>query len=407
MGSHSIHPETRKALASTATPFGLLRPAELVPRQVIVKSAVNAVLGLLVFVCAYSEIFFKHQTTPAVWWAAVVLPLSCALCYLYLLVAFSRNELRQFPSHQHPVLLVLSVVALLAAHYLVASAIQLNINLYVVCYILILPASFLAGLPVWQSILVLLLSSAASFGLLSGKLPMSYIGIIVLSQILMWLVFDIIIDEMRRYALSMLQLAELRGTRRMLDQVTAQETRDRIARELHDELGHLTTVISHNLSQYSYHHKPVDPLVVNAMEMTRRLAAHVREVSHAWQDGQFDLLAAVDELSKTILFPSIHVDREGFSGKVAARHGRALFRCCQELITNSLRHSNASDVYILFISVGNGMRVIIEDNGTGKKGLEPGRGLQSVKQGLSEVGIEVSMSLGEDGFIAELDVPAP
>ena len=119
MGSHSIHPETRKALASTATPFGLLRPAELVPRQVIVKSAVNAVLGLLVFVCAYSEIFFKHQTTPAVWWAAVVLPLSCALCYLYLLVAFSRNELRQFPSHQHPVLLVLSVVALLAAHYLV------------------------------------------------------------------------------------------------------------------------------------------------------------------------------------------------------------------------------------------------------------------------------------------------
>ena len=47
----------------------------------------------------------------------------------------------------------------------------------------------------------------------------------------------------------------------------------------------------------------------------------------------------------------------------------------------------------------------IEDNGSGKKGLVPGKGLTSVKERLDELGIESTFSLGEDGFLAELDVP--
>ena len=97
---------------------------------------------------------------------------------------------------------------------------------------------------------------------------------------------------------------------------------------------------------------------------------------------------------------------EGFDGTCSATNGEILFRCCQEMITNSMRHSNATKLQILIMKSPTRFSVSIEDNGTGKAGLTPGKGLGGIRSRVLQLGGQVELVLDTEGFRAQLMVPA-
>ena len=242
--------------------------------------------------------------------------------------------------------------------------------------------------------------------LLLPKLNSLFLLQILSSQVLVYLLFSTMIGEFRQKTIANINLAQFNSMQQLLQTQVEQQTREAIARDLHDELGHLSTVISHNLSQYCYTHHNTDPLLQNAMSLTRKMSEQIRSLSHTWQVPVFDIKAALMGLANNIPRPSIEVDLDGFDGTCSAASGEILLRCCQEIITNSMRHSNASKLQILIMKSPTRFSVSIEDNGTGKTGLTPGKGLGGIRARVLQLGGHVDLVLDADGFRAQLMVPA-
>jgi len=92
----------------------------------------------------------------------------------------------------------------------------------------------------------------------------------------------------------------------------------------------------------------------------------------------------------------------------------ALYRCCQEAISNAIRHAEASDVVIRIEFARNEVRVAVEDNG---KGFDPrnlydsnsrmmSSGFWTIRQRMADIGAAFRVSTAEGrGTAIEMIVP--
>src|SRR5262245_39457013 len=139
--------------------------------------------------------------------------------------------------------------------------------------------------------------------------------------------------------------AELLATRELAVAGSRAAERLRIARDLHDVLGHHLSALSLNLEAASLERRSgsvrgADPLET-ARTLTRSTLAEVREVVGQLRqedrpDGS-DLLAALRELAASIPRPSIHLSLPDDLPPIDRDRARALVRCAQECVTNAIR----------------------------------------------------------------------
>ncbi len=57
----------------------------------------------------------------------------------------------------------------------------------------------------------------------------------------------------------------------------------------------------------------------------------------------------------------------------------ALLRCIQEIITNTLRHSGAENLWLEVYEVDGGVEVRARDDGRGAKSVQPGNGMTGMR----------------------------
>ena len=81
-----------------------------------------------------------------------------------------------------------------------------------------------------------------------------------------------------------------------------------------------------------------------------------------------------------------------------------IYRIVQESITNSIRHGNASHIWIAISREYNILLVKIRDNGKGCTDVQKGFGLHHMEERLSLLQGELSYH-GEDGFTVEARIP--
>ena len=203
--------------------------------------------------------------------------------------------------------------------------------------------------------------------------------------------------------------SELRATRALLAESTRIAERMRIARELHDLIGHHLTALSLNLEVASHlSNEAACEHVRKAQNTARLLLADVREaVSELRQDDAIDLTQALQSLIDGVPSLHVHLSTPPRFSVEDPRRAQVLLRCVQEIITNTAKHAGARNLWLTFAyDDENLLSLSAQDDGRGTASILPGNGLSGMRERLAEFGGDVSMeSETGQGFALRVRLP--
>lgn len=186
---------------------------------------------------------------------------------------------------------------------------------------------------------------------------------------------------------------ELKAAQVQLADREREQERLRIARELHDSVGHHLTALSLNLEAASITVEgPGAEHVRRAQGVARTLLSEVREVVSSLRDGPMRLGPSLRELARDVPGLSVHLqvpEQLSVSEPAAAW---SVFRCVQEVITNTLRHASARNLWIDVVRTEDGgIQVHARDDGRGAPSLKPGAGLAGMQERFAQLGGTVEL----------------
>lgn len=148
-----------------------------------------------------------------------------------------------------------------------------------------------------------------------------------------------------------------------------EKERQRIANDLHDDLGGLMTTIKWhfealNDNKNSEHHKKTSHLLDEAYNKIRSIA-HEKNSGVLANKG---LLKAIKEMANTISGSdklTIQVIDYGLDQRLENSLELTIFRVIQELLANIIKHAEATDATIHITNHDDSLNILVEDNGKG------------------------------------------
>jgi two-component system sensor histidine kinase DesK len=182
--------------------------------------------------------------------------------------------------------------------------------------------------------------------------------------------------------------------------------RERIARDLHDVLGHTLSVIvlkAELAGRLLNHPTAADPLRAAAeiadVERTARTAlAEVREAIGGYRSQG---LAAEIEAAQRVLDAAnvrLIVDTvSATSASLSAAEETVLALALREAVTNIVRHAQATTCHLRFITRDGRRRLVVEDNGH-HTGSREGNGLRGMRERVESLGGQLSLERGNAGI---------
>jgi signal transduction histidine kinase len=186
--------------------------------------------------------------------------------------------------------------------------------------------------------------------------------------------------------------AELLATRELFADGTRAVERLRIARELHDGLGHHLTALSLQLEiARNVGDEHAKAPIEKARAITKELLGEVRAVVGTLrEDVPLDLSHALRTLVAGISRPRVYLEVER-DLQVASPLAHTIFRCVQEALTNVVRHAQAENVYVAVSSNEGIVAVTARDDGRGAAELKPGHGLSGLRERIEAMGGRVEI----------------
>jgi signal transduction histidine kinase len=203
--------------------------------------------------------------------------------------------------------------------------------------------------------------------------------------------------------------AELRAAQELLAESSRVSERLRIARELHDVIGHHLTALSLNLEVASRISEGKSKEVVDRSHaIAKLLLSDVRSVvSTLREDETIDISKALSSLVEGIPKPYIHLTMPSDLHLEDTNKAQVIVRCIQEVITNTMKHANAENLWLSLERTPDGITIHARDDGHGTKNVQAGNGLQGMRERLEQIGgrLSVSSSPGK-GFELSAYLPA-
>lgn len=137
--------------------------------------------------------------------------------------------------------------------------------------------------------------------------------------------------------------AELRATQKLYESNVRVEERVYIARELHDTIGHSLTAISTNLQlAEKLCNNEAKEAIQDSYNVSKLLLSDVREiVTSLRKEEKPNLYEVLITLISAIKYPKIQFEMQENLTIKDPSISHTLFRCVQEIITNTIKHSRA------------------------------------------------------------------
>ena len=201
--------------------------------------------------------------------------------------------------------------------------------------------------------------------------------------------------------------AELQATQALLADTVRTAERLRIARDLHDSIGHHLTALSLHLDLADRQLAGANASVHTARELSRSLLSEVRVVVSSERGDQYiDLAQSLRTLCNGIPAPAIRLQVDDDVRIASALTAHTLFRCIQEAISNAVRHAAASLLTIHVSQRGANVGATISDDGRGALGRAEGNGLTGMRERLLALGGALRTGdLPQGGFQVDLSLP--
>ncbi len=207
----------------------------------------------------------------------------------------------------------------------------------------------------------------------------------------------------------------LRSQAAAIEELAKTRERNRIARDIHDGLGHYLTVV-HVQLEAAQAFLVRDPrtarsALLKAQELTREGLADVRRSVAVLRESapQRPLVAAIEKLAAECSADGIDaaLTLSGTPRPLPEPVEVTLYRAAQEALTNVRRHAHASRLTIeLTFAATDGIRLRVEDDGVGADEVRHGFGLLGLRERAESVGGKIVVRSGRGhGFTLEVELP--
>ena len=207
---------------------------------------------------------------------------------------------------------------------------------------------------------------------------------------------------------------ELNSYLALSEKIAEDRERKRIAREVHDTLGHALTGISAG----------IDAVKVLVDIDTNRAKEQLNNVSVVVRDGIRDVRGSLNKMRpgalenntlkealikiireyEAISNLEIHLCYEWDNIDLDIAKEDIVFRVIQESITNSVRHGHAKTIWIELLEEDEAYVMTIHDDGVGFDELRYGYGLKQMQERLMIIGGSVHFE-NRDGFYTYIEIP--
>lgn len=207
---------------------------------------------------------------------------------------------------------------------------------------------------------------------------------------------------------------KLRDSSSNIEEITILKERNRIAREIHDTMGHTLTSV---LMELEAGERLLKTDKAAGAEKIGLAKGQIRK-------GLNDIRESVGVLKKgqnVVDFPAslkLLMDETAGHGDIFIRYEisdlpplsefqeKAVFRALQEGLTNGIKHGNSSAFTFLLYYDSGQIRFHLQDNGTGCDKVVCGFGLSAMEQRIREVGgILLITSSWQEGFGIDITIP--
>jgi signal transduction histidine kinase len=207
----------------------------------------------------------------------------------------------------------------------------------------------------------------------------------------------------------------LRDHAAQVEELATAKERNRLAREIHDSLGHYLTVVNVQIgaartvldqdrTRSLEHLSNAQSLTQEGLAEVRRSVAALRASPAESRPLPEALSVLVDQWNAAGLNARLAVS--GTPRPLTPQTNLTLYRAGQEALTNVAKHANATSVDVRLNYDGDRVRLTIKDNGVGGSSSEGGFGLLGVRERVQLLNgyVRVRAEAGK-GFTLEVEVP--
>lgn len=202
-----------------------------------------------------------------------------------------------------------------------------------------------------------------------------------------------------------------------VEELAVSRERNRMARDVHDTIGQtlsmLMTLLQVSIVSCRKDSKGIEENLNNAVKITKEGLNEIRRSISGLVPEKLEGNNFYDALNSLVtdfecLGMKIELSVNKVDQKVDAEHSEAMYRICQEALTNSVKHGKATEVNIIIKFTDTFIRLFIFDNGVGCKSKSSGNGfgLKGMKQRVEALnGVIKCGSDGEKGFNIHVELP--
>lgn len=208
---------------------------------------------------------------------------------------------------------------------------------------------------------------------------------------------------------------QLKEYSKITEKMGETKERNRLAREIHDTLGHTLTGISAG----------IDACITMVEKDPKETKKQLEVISRVTREGINEIRRSVnklrpDTLERLSLESAIHqmiIEIESmtqthiyFSSdvmdlKFASDEEDAIYRVIQESLTNAIRHGKATQIWVHIKDGGNGEIILtVRDDGIGCKEMKKGFGMRHIIERIKMLNGTVEFD-GTDGFTVTARIP--
>lgn len=208
-----------------------------------------------------------------------------------------------------------------------------------------------------------------------------------------------------------LSYIKLKEQSEKIEELTITKERNRLAREIHDNLGHSLVALNMTLDVAE---KTMDKdferpkeLIRKSQKLAKDSMENLRRAVYALkEEGHESFIKSIKEVVENIESTGMVVIRlniEDESENLIPEYKEIIYFAIKEAITNSIKHGKAEEIKIE-LEVGKYVKLSVKDNGVGCKTIKKGNGLLGIEARIKDYNGKVSF-LNDNGFMLELILP--